>query len=61
MDKPIFNLLNTSAAAATVVVRLLPGLVFLAEGIKKFMFPTEWGKTTIGLSRRQADASKNTR
>jgi putative oxidoreductase len=25
------------------VVRLLPGLVFFAEGIKKFMFPAEWG------------------
>jgi putative oxidoreductase len=34
---------NTSAPAATLVVRLLPGLVFFAEGIKKFMFPTEWG------------------
>ena len=43
MDKPLFNLLNTSAPAATLVVRLLPGLVFFAEGIKKFMFPTEWG------------------
>jgi hypothetical protein len=43
MDKPLFNLLNTNAPAATLVVRLLPGLVFLAEGIKKLMFPTEWG------------------
>ncbi len=43
MDKPLFNMLNTSAPAATAVVRLLPGLVFVAEGIKKFMFPTEWG------------------
>jgi len=43
MDKPLFNMLNTSAPAATAVVRLLPGLVFFAEGIKKFMFPTEWG------------------
>jgi uncharacterized membrane protein YphA (DoxX/SURF4 family) len=25
------------------VVRLLAGLVFFAEGIKKFIFPTEWG------------------
>jgi putative oxidoreductase len=39
----LFNLVNTSAPAATLVVRLLPGLVFFAEGIKKFMFPTEWG------------------
>ena len=43
MDKALFNLLNSSAPAATVVVRLLPGLVFFAEGIKKFMFPAEWG------------------
>jgi putative oxidoreductase len=43
MDKPFFNLLNTNAPTATLVVRLLPGLVFFAEGIKKFMFPTEWG------------------
>ena len=43
MDKTLFNLLNTNAPAATLVVRLLAGLVFFAEGIKKFMFPTEWG------------------
>jgi putative oxidoreductase len=43
MDKTLFNLLNTGAPAATLVVRLLAGLVFFAEGIKKFMFPTEWG------------------
>jgi putative oxidoreductase len=43
MHKSLFNLLKTSAPAATLVLRLLPGLVFFAEGIKKFMFPTEWG------------------
>src|SRR5271157_1907126 len=43
MDKTLFNLLNTGAPAATLLVRLLAGLVFFAEGIKKFMFPTEWG------------------
>jgi len=43
MDKPLFKLLNTCAPAATLVIRLLPGLVFFAEGIKKFVFPTEWG------------------
>ena len=43
MDKTLFNLLNTGAPAATLVVRLLAGLLFFAEGIKKFMFPTEWG------------------
>jgi putative oxidoreductase len=41
MDKT--QLLNTNAPAATLVIRLLPGLVFFAEGIKKFMFPAEWG------------------
>ena len=43
MDKRLLNLLNTDAPAATLVVRLLAGLVFFAEGIKKFMFPIEWG------------------
>ena len=43
MDKTLFNVLNTNAPAATLVLRLLPGLVFFAEGIKKFMFPAEWG------------------
>ncbi len=43
MNKTLFTLLNTGAPAATLVVRLLAGLVFFAEGIKKFMFPAEWG------------------
>jgi putative oxidoreductase len=42
MDKTLFNLLNTGAPAATLLVRLLAGLVFFAE-VKKFIFPTEWG------------------
>lgn len=29
------------------VVRLLAGLVFFAEGIKRFMFPTELGNRPI--------------
>jgi putative oxidoreductase len=41
MDKT--RLLNTDAPAATLVIRLLPGLVFFAEGIKKFIFPADWG------------------
>ncbi len=28
---------------ANLVVRLLVGLVFLPEGIKKFLFPEQWG------------------
>src|ERR1700730_5273879 len=43
MDKRLLILLNTDAPAATLVVRLLAELVFFAEGIKKFMFPIEWG------------------
>ncbi len=39
MKKTLFTLLNTGAPAATLVVRLLAGLVFFAEGIKKFIFP----------------------
>jgi putative oxidoreductase len=43
MDKTLLNLLKTDAPAATLVVRLLAGAVFFAEGIKKFMFPADWG------------------
>jgi putative oxidoreductase len=43
MSKTLFNVLNTDAPAATLVIRLLAGLVFFAEGIKKFMFPADWG------------------
>jgi putative oxidoreductase len=43
MDQRLFNLLNTGAPAATLVVQLLAGLVFFAEGIKKFVFPADWG------------------
>jgi putative oxidoreductase len=32
---------STSAPAATVLVRLLTGSVFLSEGIQKFLYPTE--------------------
>jgi putative oxidoreductase len=42
-DKTLSNLLNTGSPSATLVIRFLTGLVFFAEGIKKFMFPTEWG------------------
>jgi putative oxidoreductase len=39
----LFNLLNTGAPAATLLIWLLAGLVFFAQGLKKFMFPAEWG------------------
>jgi putative oxidoreductase len=35
------RLLSTNAPAATVLVRLLVGSVFLSEGIQKFLFPAE--------------------
>ena len=35
------RLLSTNAPAATILVRLLVGIVFLSEGIQKFLYPTE--------------------
>ena len=35
------RLLSTNAPAATILVRLLVGSVFLSEGIQKFLYPTE--------------------
>jgi putative oxidoreductase len=37
------KLLQTNAPAATILVRLLVGAVFLTEGIQKFLFPNELG------------------
>jgi putative oxidoreductase len=36
--RPLFS---TNAPAATVLVRLMTGSVFLSEGIQKFLYPTE--------------------
>ena len=35
------RLLSTNAPAATILVRLLVGSVFLSEGIQKFLYPTK--------------------
>src|SRR6266581_6611595 len=35
------RLFSTNAPAATVLVRLLTGSVFLSEGIQKFLYPAE--------------------
>jgi putative oxidoreductase len=35
------HLFSTNALAATVLVRLLTGSVFLSEGIQKFLYPAE--------------------
>lgn len=37
------RLLATSAPSATILIRLLVGWVFLAEGIQKFLFPSALG------------------
>ena len=37
------RLLSTNAPAATILVRLLVGSVFLSEGIQKFLFPAALG------------------
>ncbi|MNL30250.1 putative oxidoreductase CatD [compost metagenome] len=43
MKEAIRSLLGTQAPAATVLIRLMVGLVFLSEGIQKFMFPAALG------------------
>lgn len=37
------RMLSTSAPAATILVRLAVGCVFLSEGIQKFLYPAELG------------------
>jgi len=37
------RLLATDAPAATILIRLMVGAVFLSEGIQKFLFPAELG------------------
>jgi putative oxidoreductase len=42
--KPLFRqLLSSHAPAATALIRLLVGWVFLSEGIQKFLFPAALG------------------
>ncbi len=36
-------LLSSNAPAATLLIRLLVGAVFLSEGVQKFLFPNELG------------------
>ena len=35
--------LSTNAPSATILIRLLTGIVFLSEGIQKFLYPAELG------------------
>ncbi|HYJ90089.1 MAG TPA: DoxX family protein [Pyrinomonadaceae bacterium] len=37
------SMLSTSAPASVVLIRLAVGLVFLSEGIQKFLYPAELG------------------
>lgn len=37
------RLCRTRAPAAVALIRLLAGGVFFAEGVKKFLFPDQWG------------------
>ncbi len=37
------GMLDPSGPRASLAVRLLAGLVFLPEGVKKFLFPAQWG------------------
>ena len=37
------NLLQTSAPPATVLIRIVTGGIFLAEGVQKFLYPADLG------------------
>jgi putative oxidoreductase len=37
------KLLSSNAPPATIIIRLMVGLVFLSEGIQKFLFPQDLG------------------
>ena len=43
MKDRIQNTLATEAPAATIIIRLMIGGIFLSEGIQKFLFPAELG------------------
>lgn len=38
-----FKLLKTTDSASIILIRLMVGVVFLSEGIQKFLFPAERG------------------
>lgn len=43
LDNRAHRLLATTAPRAVILIRLLTGLVFLSEGIQKFLFPDQLG------------------
>ena len=40
-NTPVHRLLGTSAPASVIIIRILVGWVFLAEGVGKFLYPAE--------------------
>ena len=44
----IAGLMRTRAPAAVILVRLLAGSVFFAEGLKKLLFAAKWGAGRAG-------------
>jgi len=52
MKKMFQRMISSSAPTATILLRLLVGIVFVSEGIQKFLFPEEVGAgrfTRIGM------------
>lgn len=43
MSTLLQRILDASGPRSNLIVRLLVGLVFVPEGIKKFLFPEQWG------------------
>lgn len=43
MGARLLRILDASGRRSNLVVRLLVGLVFVPEGMKKFLFPDQWG------------------
>jgi putative oxidoreductase len=53
------RIITTNAPAATILIRLVVGAVFLSEGIQKFLFPEEVGAgrfAKIGISNPESVA-----
>ena len=47
------RLLQTQAPAATIFIRVMVGMVFMSEGVQKFLYPDELGSgrfTKIGFA-----------
>lgn len=48
-----YNIIRTDAQKSTLLIRLMVGVVFLSEGIQKFLFPNKLGSgrmEKIGIS-----------